>query len=112
MRQLVHSTSGDNEPAPFYSGRKEAMLKHKKRLRYFDNDCLENFSPLPISLKKFQKRFCFKRKTLDLLINTTLLQFNCHLVPDLFLNIKYEIVFFKNVKHSHLSHLRCPEYQI
>ena len=44
---------------------------------------------------KLQNCDCFERKALDILINTTLLKFNCHLMPNLYLNIKYEIVLFE-----------------
>ena len=49
---------------------------------------------------KLQNRDCFGRKTLDILINTTLLKFNCHLMPNLYLNIKQEIVLFEKCQIS------------
>ena len=43
---------------------------------------------------KTPKAFLF-RKRIDFLINTTLLQSDCHLVLIMYLNIKYEIVTFE-----------------
>ena len=43
---------------------------------------------------KTPKAFLF-RKRIDFMINTTLLQSDCHLVLNMYLNIKYEIVTFE-----------------
>ena len=51
MRQLIHSTSGDNNLAPFDMWCTETILKHKKGLKYYLRDCLENFLLLPLSLR-------------------------------------------------------------
>lgn len=49
---------------------------------------------------RFQKCFCFARKTLKLSINVTLMKFNFHLVQNLYSNIKQEIFRFQNCKKT------------
>ena len=51
VRQFTHSTSGGNNSAPFHLWWIEAMLKHKKSLRYSVRDCLQYFPLLSISLR-------------------------------------------------------------
>ena len=50
---------------------------------------------------KLQKRSCFRRKTLDLLINTTLLLFNCHLVPEFYYLLAIFTDFYTTFTNFH-----------
>ena len=52
---------------------------------------------------KLQNSFCFGRKTLDLLTNTSLLQFYFQLVPNFSLNIKFGIAFLEKCQIQSFS---------
>ena len=57
-------------------------------------DCLKIFCCFYFfkDTRKLHKLSCFGRKTLDVLINTTLFQIHCNLVLNFLLNIKYKIL--------------------
>lgn len=58
---------------------------------------------------KLEKCSHFGKRTLDRLINTTLLPFNCHLVWHLYLNIKYKIILFETNQMQPFCHISVSQ---
>ena len=96
MRKLVHSTSGDNNIAPFCLWWTETMLQHKKVPDILWGIVWKIFftSYFFKYTWKLQKRSCVLEWN-HYIFNNYYPAAICHLVTNLYLYIKYETVFLE-----------------